>query len=46
MVEPSDSKIEFFLKINGAYNWITVVKVWLGHLKRAATRISGADRDH
>ena len=38
IVGPSDSNLEFFLKINGAYNWTEVVRVWLRPLKGRRTR--------
>ena len=39
-VEPSDGEFEFFLKINGAYNWTSVIRAGLNNLHKTIVGVS------
>ena len=46
-VDPSDGKVEFFLKINGAYGWVSKTKLiarWLNRRRPDAIKSAGKSR--
>ena len=39
-VDPSDGEFEFFLKINGAYKWTSIIRAGLNNLHRTIIGVS------